>query len=236
MEQVFRFKQFSVGQDRCAMKVGTDGVLLGAWAGISPAAVLDIGAGTGLISLMLAQRTDAGIIDAIEPDPMAFEQCVDNFENSPWADRLFCYHTGLEEFLEEAEERYDLIVTNPPFYSEKSSPLSSARERARQQHFLPFGLIICGVNILLTEDGIFSLILPVGEVSVFSELAMEGGLHLHRICKVRGQPASKIKRCLLEFRRDAPAKLIREGLVIELQRHRYSEEYIALTKEFYLKM
>lgn len=236
MEQVFRFKQFSVRQDRCAMKVGTDGVLLGAWAGRSPTAVLDIGAGTGLISLMLAQRTDAGIIDAIEPDPMAFEQCVDNFENSPWADRLFCYHTDLEEFLEEAEERYDLIVTNPPFYSEKNSPFSGARERARQQHFLPFGLILRGVNMLITEDGTFSLILPAGEVAAFSELALENGLKLHRICQVRGQPASKIKRCLLEFRRDTPAKLIRESLVIELQRHHYSEEYIALTKEFYLKM
>ncbi len=236
MEQVFRFKQFSIRQDRCAMKVGTDGVLLGAWAGTSPTAVLDIGAGTGLISLMLAQRTTAGIIDAIEPDAMAFEQCVDNFEASPWADRVFCYHSGLEEFLEEAEERYDLIVTNPPFYGEISSPLSGARERARQQHFLPFGIILRGVNILLTEEGTFSLILPAREVSVFTGLALEGGLHLHRICQIRGQPASRIKRCLLEFRRDAPAKLKRECLVIELQRHQYSEEYIALTKEFYLKM
>ena len=236
MEQTFRFKQFSVGQDRCAMKVGTDGVLLGAWAGRSPATVLDIGAGTGLIALMLAQRTEAGIIDAIEPDPMAFEQCVDNFEASPWADRLYCYHCGLEEFLEEAEEGYDLIVSNPPFHPGKSDTLPGSRERARQQHYLPFSLLLRGVNALLAEEGTFCLILPAGEATLFSELALAGGLHLHRICQVRGQPASGIKRCMLEFGRQLPAKLQRESLVIELQRHLYSEEYIALTREFYLNM
>ena len=103
---MFKFKQFSVEQDKSAMKVGTDGVLLGAWTPLinNPYNILDIGAGTGLISLMLAQRSYAEQIDAIEIEENAFEECVDNFENSPWGDRLFCYHAGLDEFVEELQE------------------------------------------------------------------------------------------------------------------------------------
>lgn len=117
MQKLFQFKQFTINQDRCAMKIGTDAVLLGAWAPIEhqPLSILDIGAGTGVLSLMLAQRCDAMTIDAIEIDDNAYEQCVENFENSPWSDLLFCYHASLEEFTEEIEETFDLIVCNPPF-------------------------------------------------------------------------------------------------------------------------
>ncbi len=114
---LFQFKQFTINQDRCAMKVGTDGVLLGAWAPIDhrPFSVLDIGAGTGLIALMLAQRSQAEQIEAIEIDPDAFEQTVENFENTPWNDRLFCFHASLDDFMEDLQdEEYDLIVSNPP--------------------------------------------------------------------------------------------------------------------------
>lgn len=118
MNTPFRFKQFSIQQDKCAMKVGTDGVLLGAWTSLedNPYAILDIGAGTGLISLMLAQRSQATIIDAIEIDAEAYEQCVANFEQSIWNDRLFCYHAGLDEFVDEIEDQYDLIVSNPHLF------------------------------------------------------------------------------------------------------------------------
>ena len=117
---MFTFKQFAIEQDRCAMKIGTDGVLLGAWAPIDnhPFSILDIGTGTGIIALMLAQRSAAQQIDALEIDEAAYEQATDNFENSPWNDRLFCFHAGLDEFIEEPEDEYDLIVSNPPFYSE----------------------------------------------------------------------------------------------------------------------
>ena len=107
---MFQFKQFSLEQDRCAMKIGTDGVLLGAWTPIAnnPISILDIGTGTGIIALMLAQRSSAEQIDALEIDEDAYEQASDNFENSPWNDRLFCFHAGLDEFVEEPEDEYDL--------------------------------------------------------------------------------------------------------------------------------
>ncbi len=112
---MFQFKQFTIQQDRCAMKVGTDGVLLGSWTPINnnTISILDIGSGTGIIALMLAQRSNAEQIDALEIDEEAYEQAVDNFENSPWSDRLFCFHAGLDEFIEEPEDEYDLIISNP---------------------------------------------------------------------------------------------------------------------------
>ena len=134
MKNPFKFKQFTIHQDQCAMKVGTDGVLLGAWATLDhePYSILDIGTGTGLIALMLAQRSTAETIDAIEIETEAYEQCVGNFESSSWGDRLFCYHAGLDEFVEELEEQYDLIVSNPPFYSEDVTSGNSSRDKARQ--------------------------------------------------------------------------------------------------------
>ena len=147
----FKFKQFTINQDRCAMKIGTDGVLLGAWTSIetNPFSILDIGAGTGIIALMLSQRSNAENIEAIEIDANAYEQCVENFEASPWADRLFCYHAGLDELVEEIDEQYDLIVSNPPFFSEEVSSGNDARDKARQNQSLPFDELLNGVSKLL---------------------------------------------------------------------------------------
>jgi len=132
------------------MKVGTDGVLLGAWVSLdtNPDSILDIGAGTGLIALMLAQRSTAETIDALEIDEAAFEQCVENFEASPWGDRLFCYHAGLDEFVTEWEDTYDLIVCNPPFYSEDVSSGNVSRDTARQNAALPFEELLNGAAAL----------------------------------------------------------------------------------------
>ena len=237
MNKPFQFKQFSLDQDRCAMKVGTDGVLLGAWAAIhhEPKSILDIGAGTGLVALMLAQRSTAETIEAIEIDEEAFEQCVDNFEASPWADRLFCYHAGLDEFLREIEEAYDLIVSNPPFYFEDVSSGNTARDRARQNQSLPFDELLDGVSRLLTKDGIFATIVPFKEEENLVRLAATSGLFPTRILRVRGNPSADIKRCLLEFgfkKKEVSPK----ELIIEVKRHEYTNEYIDLTKHFYLKM
>lgn len=235
---MFKFKQFTINQDRCAMKVGTDGVLLGAWVPIDnrPFSVLDIGAGTGLIALMLAQRSSAEQIDALEIDEEAYEQAVDNFENSPWGDRLFCYHAGLDEFMEEPEDEYDLIVSNPPFYSEDYKSNDEQRDLARFQDALPFEDLVEAADLLLSENGVFAVIIPFSEEERFVALAKEFELYPIKITRVKGTPTAIIKRSLLAFSRNEGAKVIVDELIIEIARHDYTEDYVKLTKEFYLKM
>lgn len=228
------------------MKIGTDGVLLGAWVSIknNPFSILDIGAGTGIIALQLAQRSYAEMVDAIEIDGNAFEQCVDNFENSPWGDRLYCYHASLEEFMEEIEDKYDLIISNPPFYSpplpaasppigEKKIP--NSRKLARFNDALPFDELIESVSLLLSDEGIFSVIIPRKEEESFIKMASEVNLFPNRICRVRGNETSEEKRSMLEF--SFEKNLIKiENLTIEISRHDYTDDYKNLVREFYLKM
>ena len=234
----FQFKQFAVEQDRCAMKIGTDGVLLGAWAPIinNPFNILDIGTGTGIIALMLAQRTNAQQIDALEIDEDAYEQSVDNFENSPWSDRLFCFHAGLDEFVEEPEDEYDLIISNPPFYSEDYKTENESRDLARFQDAMPFEDLIEAADLLLSENGIFAVIIPFKEENRFLVLAKEFELYPLKITRVKGTPTTDIKRSLLAFSRKETIDLPVDELIIETARHIYTHEYIELTKEFYLKM
>lgn len=237
MNEPFKFKKFVINQDRCAMKIGTDGVLLGAWAslGENPNSILDIGAGTGIIALMLAQRSLAETVDAIEIDENSYEQCVENFEASGWADRLFCYHAGLDEFVEEIEEKYDSIVSNPPFYSEDVSSGNTSRDIARQNTSLPFDELLKGISKLLADDGTFSSIIPFKEEESFIALGSQFGLFPERITRVKGSSSSEIKRSLIEFSFEQKEVGVEE-LVIEKQRHKYTKEYVNLTKDFYLKM
>ena len=235
---MFTFKQFAIEQDRCAMKIGTDGVLLGAWAPIDnhPFSILDIGTGTGIIALMLAQRSAAQQIDALEIDEAAYEQATDNFENSPWNDRLFCFHAGLDEFIEEPEEEYDLIVSNPPFYSEDYKTENESRDLARFQDAMPFEQLLEAADLLLSEHGIFAVIIPFKEEENFIALANEFELYPLKITRVKGTPTTEIKRSLLAFSRTETTDLPIDELVIETARHVYTQEYIGLTKDFYLKM
>jgi len=237
MSKRFQFKQFSIRQDRCAMKVGTDGVLLGAWASLDkqPESILDIGAGTGLIALQLAQRSSAETIDAIELDDAAYEQCVANFEASPWADRLFCYHAGFDEFVDEMEDKYDLIVSNPPFYAEDVGSRNQSRDKARQSSSLPFDELIQGVSKFLSKDGVFAVIIPFKEEGSFVNLAKRVNLFANRITRVKGNPETDFKRSLMEFSFHKDETII-DTLVIEQGRHQYTKEYMDLTKAFYLKM
>ena len=234
----FQFKQFCVEQDRCAMKIGTDGVLLGAWTPIdnNPFSILDIGTGTGVIGLMLAQRSNAQQIDALEIDEDAYEQATDNFENSPWSDRLFCFHAGLDEFVEEPEDEYDLIVSNPPFYTEDYKTDDASRDLARFQDAMPFEDLIEAADLLLSENGIFTVIIPFKEEENFLALAKENELYPLKITRVKGTPTTEIKRSLLAFTRKETADFTSEELIIETARHQYTPEYIALTRDFYLKM
>jgi tRNA1Val (adenine37-N6)-methyltransferase len=235
---IFQFKQFAVNQDQCAMKIGTDGVLLGAWAPIDtrPNSILDIGTGTGIIALMLAQRCDAQQIDALEIDENAYENAVDNFESSPWSDRLFCFHAGLDEFVEEPEDEYDLIVSNPPFYVEDYRSENHQRDLARFQEAMPFEDLVEAASLLLSENGVFAVIIPFKEEENFLELAKEYELFPIKITRVKGTHETQIVRSLLAFRRYELAVLTADELVIEINRHEYTDDYIALTKDFYPKM
>ncbi len=236
----FKFKEFTVHQDKTAMKIGTDAVLLGAWCDLNnyPDTILDIGSGTGVISLMLAQRCNATTIEAIEIDELAYEQSVENFERSDWGDRLFCYHGDFNELIEEIqeeEETYDLIISNPPFYTDDYKSEDESRNKARFSESLPFNQLIEGTSKILSNQGIFAIIIPFKEEQNFVDLAKENNLHLKRVCHVKGNSNTEIKRSLLEFTLEEN-KPIKEELVIEKERHQYTDAYINLTKGFYLKM
>lgn len=236
----FSFKQFTIQQDRCAMKVGTDGVLLGSWVSLEnrPFSILDIGAGTGLISLMLAQRSDADQIDAIEIDEDAYEQCVENFENSPWADRLFCFHASLDEFADEPEdEKYDLIVSNPPYFvpNEREVDLPENRKKARFYDSLPFEDLINYAAQLLSENGELAVVIPFTEEEKIIAFAKAKSLFVNRITRVRGTQNAPTKRSLLQFSfKEKPTK--EQELVLEINRHHYTVEFKELMKNFYLKL
>ncbi len=222
------------------MKVGTDGVLLGAWCAVPETAtqVLDIGAGTGLLSLMLAQRSEASNIDAVEIDAAAYEQCVENFEASDWGDRLFCYHASFEDFadeMSEEEELYDVIITNPPFYTDASPSENTARQQARSTQSLSFENLCKGVRHILAPDGHFAVIIPAKEEVAFVALAKQEGLYPNSICRVRGTNTAPVKRSMLQFS-FTPTEVEITALTIETARHQYTDAYIALTKDFYLNM
>ncbi|PQB05849.1 tRNA1(Val) (adenine(37)-N6)-methyltransferase [Aureitalea marina] len=237
MDQPFRFKQFTVHQDKTAMKVGTDGVLLGAWASIAhqPQTILDIGTGTGLIALQLAQRSDATLIDAVEIDHDAYEQCVQNFEASPWADRLFCYHASIQEYASEMEEEYDLIASNPPFFSSGTISNDPARNQARFDDALPLEhLLVCSLH-LLSGDGRLAIIIPEDRELELLELAKKHEVYLVRRCRVQGNPNAPFKRCLLEFS-FFEKELLEETLCLRNSDGSFSSEYIELVNPFYLDL
>ncbi len=221
------------------MKVGTDGVLLGAWTSLEhhPFSILDIGTGTGLIALMMAQRSSAELIDALEIDEDAYEQAVENFEDSDWGDRLFCYHAAFEEFVEEMqdEEKYDLIVSNPPFYSANYSSGNAQRDQARFAEALPPEELLEGVSLLLAKNGKFSVIIPASEEEQFLKIGKRLNLHPQRITRVKGTPESAAKRSLVElsFEYSEP---VENELIIETARHQYTAQYTDLVKSFYFKM
>lgn len=219
------------------MKVGTDAVLLGSWTpiGQNPLSILDIGSGTGILSLMLAQRSHAELIDAIEIDDDAYEQCVENFEQSPWSDRLFCYHASLLEFTEEIDEKYDLIISNPPFYSAEYKSENLQRDLARFSDALPFEHLLDCVSKLLSKHGMFSVIIPFNEEEIFLTLASKSNLFPNKILHVKGNPSSEIKRSLIVFS-FSKMDIKTEVLIIETSRHEYTLDYINLNKNFYLKM
>ena len=237
--QPFKFKEFTVDQDRCAMKIGTDGVLLGAWSSLDhfPESILDIGTGTGLIALMLAQRSDAELIDALEIEENAYEQSVENFEKSDWGNRLFCYHAAFDEFVEEMqdEEKYDLIISNPPFYAEDYKSGNENRDQARFAEALPLEELLGGASLLLSENGHLDVIIPFSEEKNALKIAEKYKLSPLKITRVKGTSTAPIKRSLISFGFQKTETVIDE-LIIEISRHNYTPEYQNLVKDFYLKL
>ena len=222
------------------MKIGTDGVLLGAWCSLkeSTKKILDVGSGTGVISLMLAQRFNNATIDSVELENNAHKQSVENFERSVWADRLFCFHSTFQDFAKERKEdgeTYDLIISNPPFYTDNVKNNNRARNKARSTSFLSFVELISGVSKILSNQGEFTTIIPFKEEAKFIEISKQNNLFLNKICRVKGNNNSDIKRSLLTFS-FYKKKLDENNLIIETSRHLYTDEYINLTKNFYIKM
>lgn len=231
----FQFKQFTIYQDRCAMKVGTDGVLLGAWAPCAQAQrILDVGAGTGLVSLMMAQRSSAQI-DAVELDAATAEQAKENVSSSPFKERIRVYASSFQDYVSSCQVRYDLIVSNPPFFHNSLKPPKDARSAARHTDSLPFEDLILGAMSLLTDGGQLVLILPITEGELFISRAQTLGLYCIHKTEVYPKPKIPAKRLLLILSKQASA-CVNSELTIETEhRHQYSDEFKALTTDFYLE-
>ena len=230
----FSFKQFTIRQDKCAFKVGTDGVLLGAYADVAGAKrILDIGTGTGLIALMLAQRSEAEIA-AIEPDRDSYEQACSNIESSRWGSRVKVENTYLQNF-KPTGIKFDLIVTNPPFFTDSLKNPDPVKAAARHKDTLSSDELLKGITRLIAEDGRLQVIMPYAEGNIFIAEAQAYGLYCNNILKIKPLPSSEVKRLILTFSRQR-LKIKESFLTIEHgARHDFTEEYINLTKDFYLK-
>lgn len=230
----FIFKQFAVNQDRAGFKVGTDGVLLGALAETEgKSSILDIGTGTGLIALMLAQRSDAAIT-AIEPDPGSFSQACDNIRASRWADRIRIEKCTLQNFRSPVS-KFDLIVTNPPYFIDSLRNPDSAKSMARHNITLTHKDVLDGAERLLEPEGTLQLILPCAEGNIFITEAMSCGFYCNRKVNIKPSPSSEIIRLIMSFSRER-GEVTESILIIETgKRHDFTKEYRELTKEFYLK-
>lgn len=215
------------------MKIGTDGVLLGAWANFeNPQKILDIGTGTGLILLMLAQRFPHAKLTGIEIDKNAFNEAEFNISESVFKERCSAFHSSFQEF--QTEEKFDLIVSNPPFF-ELTHKENSARNTARQQSDLTFEELLFHTEKLMSSNGEFAVIIPFESEKTLIDLASELNLFPEKITRIKGNENANFKRSLLLFSRTQSEVKIDE-LIIEISRNVYTEDYISLTKDFYLKM
>jgi len=231
----FKFKQFAIKQANVPMKVNTDGVLLGAWADVSRASkMLDIGSGTGVIALMLAQRCPSATVHAVEIDAVAVEAVKENALASPWSSRIEAFCASFQDFAGETTHRYNLVVSNPPFFIQSLKSPYEGRNLSRHAEQLPYEDLVEGINHVLDDDGIFAAIFPYAESGVFIALAANHGLYCVRKTYVHPFAGGRIKRVLLELSRtrgplEETDLAIRVGVDLD-----YTDEYKALTRDFYL--
>lgn len=232
---MFRFKQFAIRQENAAMKVGTDGALLGAWCDVSKANnILDIGTGTAIIAMMVAQRNSTAAITAIEIDEKALIDANFNVKNCPWTNRIKIIQSSLQEFTPTL--KFDSIISNPPFFENSLKSNSRSKIKARHTDSLHYSDILNFASIHLSNTGVLHLILPVENAEKCIETAIEDGFYLKRICKVHPVPNKNAHRFVFELTKTA-TPTITESLIIETgKRHDYSQHYIALTKAFYTIM
>lgn len=231
---VFAFKQFKIKQDKCAMKVGTDAVLLGAWTECGNAKkILDVGTGTGVLALMLAQKSEATIW-AIDIDKDSFIDAKENAYQSKWNDRLNVLNISMQEFTKENSNDFDVIISNPPYFTDAYKAKELSRNTARHTDELPFDQLIECVVKLLSEDGHFFSILPYNEAIQFKNMAAKNNLYLIKSTRVKTKPEKEPKRLLMMYSRKQQIQT-EDELVIELdERHHYTQQYIDLTKDYYL--
>lgn len=239
-ERLFRFKQFSVLHEKSAMKVGADAVLLGSWVDLENCrSALDVGCGCGIISLMMAQRSETTFITAIDIDSASVNECELNFRNSLWNSRLEVYEFNYLDFCDKCRREnilYDHVVSNPPYYdSGVNVDFTDSRVVARHKSELsPISLLTSSVD-LLTENGKISVICPSFWYDKLIEEGEKVGLYLSRVLKVRGNYNAQFKRILLEF---SKSKLLPDNkvLTMEIDRGVPTDEYKVLVEEFYLKL
>lgn len=229
---MFSFKQFAIRQERCAMKVGTDGVLLGAWAPecIAGGRILDIGTGTGVMAIMAAQRNPSARIVGVEIDDMSALQARENAEASPWADRVEIVNADIRSY--EAAAPFDLVISNPPYFVDSLKSPDSGRTTARHTVSLDFGELMSAVERLLAPDGRFAVIVPA---EAASRVVASGRLALRRRCDVRSKPSAGPIRTMMEFAAGYCGAPEFSELTIGDGKGGYTAEYVALTRDFYLK-
>lgn len=231
--QFFEFKQFIIKQDKAAMKVGTDGVLLGSWEiENKPKLILDIGSGTGLLSLMLAQKFPEAEIHAIDVDQKAVLQTQENIQdNLPLSKNIHCFYSSLQTW--EIKTKYGLIICNPPYF-EVSNQTNTSRNIARQGVLLSMEELFENVSLKLSENGFFHLILPAENFTKVKEIASQQALHLHKMMWIKPKPEKSAKRILLSFTKKETNPKEEEMIIEENGRHQYSEAYQNQTKDYYL--
>ena len=231
---IFRFKQFAIRQDKTAMKVGTDGVLIGAWCQPDmPKRILDVGTGTGLIALIMAQKFPVAQIDAVEIETAAAEQAFENFQNSPWKNNLHLIHHNFLQYS--PAHHYDCIISNPPYFDEDITPENKSRQIARHTHSLSLKDFIEKSQSILSPQGNICLILPVQKEKDLQHILSNTHLYINKLTYVKGHIEAPVKRLLIQLSRNKTPG-ITDTLVIEKERHQYTRAYITLTRDFYLKM
>jgi tRNA1Val (adenine37-N6)-methyltransferase len=231
----FIFKQFTIFQHKGAHKVGTDAVLIGSWAQVDKARkILDIGTGTGIIALMMAQKSNASI-DAIDIEQSSYEQALDNVSHSRWHDRIRVHRSSLQDFAKKNEHKFDVIITNPPYFVDSYKAPDEERSHARHNDTLPFADLVQGVKQLLSPDGRFYIILPTREAQDFKSMAEKKGLFLVKRLRVKTKLVNDTeKRHLMQFSYNSQP-LVDQTLSIEKEGHHdYTDEYKILTGDFYL--